>query len=331
MSHVLAVAFLALIAWSSIGCESISALTEIEPMAQRVGALESQVEGKADRRQVEQLADVAQRAGEGALRAGDLAQGVERRIAKVEAAGLRSESELRAEISALKKGIQSQTAALRALEERLAVVQQVNRERRAPARAAGPSWPPPSAGSRKAQDAESRKAQDKLRTEGVLTQVKADVAALAGIGAGQLDVVDLAGFLPGSADISPVMEADQRARAQIEALKRMLAEGRAEVIQIASFDDKLPCRQAAHDCRTVGLRRGLNTASFLGAPKGAVDARAPTDRWGSPAENRRVVVFYVRKNGAQLAPSPGAGRPTTPAAAPSIPPAATTPTTARPR
>ena len=157
------------------------------------------------------------------------------------------------------------------------------------------------------------------------------MAAFAGIGAGQVDHVELAGFLPGSADISPVMDADQRARAQIEALKRMLAEGRAEVIQIASFDDKLPCRQAAHDCRTIGLRRGLNTASFLGAPKGAVDARAPTDRWGPPAENRRVVVFYVKKDGAQLAPAPGPGRPTTPAAAPSGPPAATTPTTARPR
>ena len=73
------VALLALIAWSSTGCESISALTEIEPMVQRVGALESQVEGKADRKQVEQLADVAQRADQGALRAGDLAQGAERR------------------------------------------------------------------------------------------------------------------------------------------------------------------------------------------------------------------------------------------------------------
>jgi hypothetical protein len=351
MTHVLPVALLALIVWSSVGCETLSSLTEIEPMARRLSAIESeiegkadrkQVEGKADRKQVQQIADAAQQAGQGALRAGNQAEGAarkaegaERKAAQVEAAARLSESELRAEISALKKALKSQTATLSALEERLAVVQQANRERhaadlvrpevgRARSRTAGPSGPPPSA--------ESRKAQERLRTDGVLTQVKAEVAGLAGLGPAQVDHVELAGFLPGSADISPVMEADQRVRAQMEALKRMLGEGRAEVIQIASFEDKEPCRQAAHDCRTIGFRRGLNTASYLGAPKGAVDARPPTDRWGPPAENRRVIVFYIKKDGAPPAPTAGPARPTTPAAAPPGPPAGTTtPTTTRPR
>jgi hypothetical protein len=322
MSHVFAVALLGLIACSTVSCESLSALTEIDPLARRIDAVEGAIGGKADRQQVDQLANLAQRADQDALKAGDLAQSAERKAVQVDVAGRRSESELRAEISRMKKVLELQTATLNALEERLAVVEQASRDRRARARAAGASSPP---------SAEARKAQDRLRTNGVLTQVKAEVAGVAGLAPVQVEHVELAGFLQGSADISPVLEADQRARAQIEGLKRLLAEGRAEVIQIAAFEDKLPCRQAEHDCRTIGLRRGLNTASFLGAPKGAVDARAPTDRWGPPAENRRVVVFYVRKDAALSAPAPGSGRPTAPATAPPGQPPAATPTTTRPR
>jgi hypothetical protein len=343
MSHVLAVAFLALMAWSSIGCESlrqptaaeVAALNEIQPMRRRMGAVEQQVEGKAERERVDQLADVAQRADQGALKAGSMAEGAERRAAQLEAAGRRTESELRRteselrdEIGAVKKTLQSQTAVLSALEERLGVVEQTSRDVRERARAVPPSGP---------TSADWRKAQDKFRAEMVVMQVKMEVAALAGLGVGQVEHVELAGFLSGSADISPVMEADARTRAQIEALKRLVVEGRAEVIQIVSFEDRVPCRRAERDCSTIALRRGLNTASYLGAPKGAVDARSPTDRWGPPAENRRVVVFYVTKGGARVAPAQGSAR--TPAqgsirplppTAPSAPPAATS-TTARPR
>jgi hypothetical protein len=330
MSHALAVAFLALMAWSSTGCESfrqptaaeIAALNELQPMRGRVGAVEQQVEGKADRQQVEQLADVAQRADQGARKAAGLAEGAEQRAAEFEAAGRRAESELRAEIAAVKKTLQSQTGLLSALEERLAGVEQTNRQMRERVRALRPSGP---------ARADWRKTPDKARSDMVVMQVKMEVAALAGLGVGQVEHVDLAGFLSGSADISPVMEADPRARAQIEALKRLVVEGRAEILQIVSFEDKVPCRRAEQDCSTIGLRRGLNTASYLGAPKGAVDARAPTDRWGPPPENRRVVVFYVSKSGARTTPGLGSARPVAPLTAPSAPPPAPTSATARPR
>jgi hypothetical protein len=334
MSKAPLLAILALTALSSVACESvrttptaaeISALNEMQPMRRRVGDVERHLEGKADRQQVEQVGQVAQRADQGALkarqaaqRAGDTAEGATRKLADLEVANRQSESQLRAEIDAVKKSLQSQTALLSGLEERLAVVEQISREQRERARTAPPPKPPATV---------SREVQTKLRTEMVLGQVKSEVASLAGLNTGQLEHVELAGFLSGSADISPVIAADPRAREQVEALKRLMAEGRAEIVQIVSFEDTVPCRRAEQDCRTIGFRRGLNTASYLGAPKGAVDAREPTDRWGPPAENRRVIVLYTRKSPTHAAPASSPARP----AAPSAPAAAAPATSARPR
>jgi hypothetical protein len=335
MSNALLLAILALTALSSVACESmrtptaaeISVLNEMQPMRRRVSDVERHLEGKADRQQVEQVGQVAQRADQGALkarqaaqRAGETAEGAGRKLADLEVANRRTESELRAEIDAVKKSLQSQTAHLSGLEERLAVVEQISREpreQRERARTAPTPRPPATV---------SREVQSKLRTETVLTQVKSEAASLAGLSTGQLEHVDLAGFLSGSADISPVIEADPRAREQVEALKRLIAEGRAEIVQIVSFEDTVPCRRAEQDCRTIAFRRGLNTASYLRAPKGAVDAREPTDRWGPPAENRRVIVLYMRKSPTHAGPAPGPARPPAPSA-----PAAAAPATARPR
>jgi hypothetical protein len=259
----------------------VAALNEIQPLRQRLDAVERQVADKVDRAQIDEAAQqIEKQVGE--------------RVSQGETSSQQSLAELRAQLAVLRQRLESQSSSLGALEERVGSTERLARDTQERVRAQPKGQP----------GADARAMQNRLRTEMLLMQVKMEVASASGVNLAQIDHVDVAGFGPGSADLPPVLAASARTRDQLETVKGLVAEGRVEIIKIIAFEDVSRCRRPEDQaCNTVGLRRGINTANYLDAPRGTIDAREPTERWGAPADNRRVVVFYVRKGASRAVPA----------------------------
>jgi hypothetical protein len=155
---------------------------------------------------------------------------------------------------------------------------------------------------------EAARGQERLRVQMLLMQLKMELASASGVNTSQIDHAELVGFTSGKAQLEALLAQDPKAREQLNAMRAQLVDGRIKILQIAAFEDTAKCRLPDEECATVGLRRGRAVAAYLKAPITLVQASEPTDRWGSPRENRRVIVFYLKKTPARAA-APGAPPP----------------------
>jgi hypothetical protein len=145
---------------------------------------------------------------------------------------------------------------------------------------------------------EATRGQERARTQMLLIQLKMKLAAASGVNADQIEHAEVVGFSSGKAQLERLLAHEPKARERLDAVRAQFGDGKIKLLQIAAFEDQARCSPGNEECATVGLRRGLSVAESLGAPRTLVTTGEPTDRWGTPRENRRVVVFYVKQTAA---------------------------------
>jgi hypothetical protein len=149
--------------------------------------------------------------------------------------------------------------------------------------------------------AEQRRSEQKLRADLHMMQEKLEVSSAGGVSVGQVLHAEVSRFPSGTAQLEAILDRDRRAREQLDEVKTLYSESKIDVLLVMAYEDQAKCRRLDDEaCNTVALRRGLAVAAYIGAPKSIVEARGHTYKWGSPEENRRVIVFYRRKGMSSL-------------------------------
>jgi hypothetical protein len=255
-----------------LGCVLQKLPAEVQSLKGRVDDLEGQIRAKPDTADLEAKADVLQVAT---------------------AKGL---SDLRREVAAIPRAVAAPQPPptpgldrVATVETRVGSVERLARQ--IDERLKKLETPSPPKGR-----AEQRKSEEKLRADLHMMQEKLEVASAGGVSVGQLLHAEVSGFPSGTAQLEVILDRDRRVREQLDEVKTLYSENKIDVLLVMAYEDQAKCRRLDDEaCNTVALRRGLAVAAYIGAPKNIVEARGHAHKWGSPEENRRVIVFYRRK------------------------------------
>lgn len=278
------IAIMAVLGWGGLllaGCaevvdtprgSEVSMMNDLTTLRTQIGAMETQVGNKADK-------DV-----------------VERKANRNEVVTARDVSEVKGQVQSISQQTADLQSRLNALQQRMASLEETaNRDLAVRDPMERPRRPEGTFAKTAPVGPTAKGAPGSLRSQVLVVQAKMEVASASGVSASVIEYAEVVGFSAGRADLDALLFQEPRTRAQLDSVKRQLSEGKIEVLTIMAFEDTSKCLSADEKCTTVALRRGWAVAEYLGAPKATVDAREPTDQWGSPRDNRRVLVFYAKR------------------------------------